>query len=65
MVMFLRRVLDFEVVGKKRAWETKNDVEKHTDQIGQRKRKMPLTERSGTMMCTNCQETLGESGHLH
>ena len=41
----------------------KRQVEEHTDQIGQ-KRMMPLTERSGVMVCTNYGETWDESSHL-
>ena len=53
----LRRALNFEVAGRRgrgrpnMTW--KRQVEEHIHQIGL-KRRMPLTERSGVMVFTNC-----------
>ena len=63
----LKRALNYEVAGRGRGrpnmtW--KRQVEKHTNQIGLKKGRMPLTERSDVKVFTNCQEARGESSQL-
>ena len=63
----LREVLNFEVAGRRgheqRNITWKRQVEDHTDEIGLKK-EMPFIEQSDIIVCTNYQQTWGESNHL-